>query len=259
MVISGVDGWIEELGRQTRKRTDPWIVLEGRHAVEGAMSGWWDVHGVLASEDCEWNPPVWSGLELTRMPRTSLEEVAGYAFHRGVIGLAKLPEERTDVAGLMGELDADAMVVVCPSLADASNVGAIIRNAAALGAAAVLFGAEGASPYDRKAVRASSGALFRLPVRVADSGQIMRCLKAARFHVLGADGGEGALDVGGLPGNEGRTALVIGSEENGLGPFWARACDRLVRIPMASGVDSLNAAAASAVLMWELMRRREEA
>ncbi|MBB5352995.1 tRNA G18 (ribose-2'-O)-methylase SpoU [Haloferula luteola] len=248
--------WIDELSRQTRKRSDPWIVLEGRHAVEGAISGWWDVQGILAADDCEWMLPIWSGLELTRVERKMLEQVAGYAFHRGLIALAKLPDERRDVASLMKELPEDARVVVCPSLADASNAGAIVRNAAALGAQAVLFGDEGVSPYERKAVRASSGALFRIPIRVADGGQILRCLKAAKFRLVGADGGEETASLESCEWDEGRVALVIGSEDQGLNGFWKAACDVRVRIPMVSGVDSLNAAAASAVMLWEMKKAR---
>lgn|GEM_PF-3589454 len=251
--------WVAELRVQIRRRVDPWVVLEGRHAVEGAIGGWWDVVGILAGEGCNWEPPTWAGLDLLRRPKDWVEAVAGYAFHRGVVGLARQPEETADVQGLVAELDADATVVVCPALADASNAGAILRNAAALGAKAVLFGDGGVSPFERKAVRSSSGALFRLPVRVADSGQILRCLKAGKFRILGADAGGDAAPLPDLGPVEGRVALVVGSEERGLGSFWSRACDTKLRIPMTSGVDSLNAAAASAVLLWEIARAREEA
>lgn len=251
--------WVEELRVQIRRRVDPWVVLEGRHAVEGALGGWWDVAGVLAGEECGWEPPHWAGLELLRRPRQELEELAGYPFHRGVLGLARQPEETADVASLMPELAEDALVVVCPSLSDAANAGAILRNAAALGAAAVIFGREGVSPFERKAVRASAGALFRLPVRVADAGQTLRCLKAARFTLLGTACGEMVAPLDAVEPAPGRLALVIGSEADGLGPFWQAACDEFVRIPMTSGMDSINAAAASAVMLWELRRRREAA
>ncbi|MBK1827453.1 RNA methyltransferase [Haloferula rosea] len=251
--------WMQELQLQMKERTDPWVVLEGRHAVEGAMGGWWDIVGVLAGEHCEWEPPDWSGLVVIRRDRKTVEATAGYAFHRGVIGLARQPDEVADVHGLMSELDADATVVVCPRLSDPSNVGAIIRNAAALGAAAVILGSEGASPFERKAVRASSGALFRVPVRVADSGQVLRCLKAGGFRLIGTSGHKNATALTQLDGVEGRVALVIGSEAEGLGSFWEKACDCLTRIPMESGMDSMNAAAASAVCLWELQRLREAA
>lgn len=231
-------------------------MLEGRHAVEGALGGWWDVAGVLAGEEISWEPPDWSGLDLLRRPREEIEEIAGYAFHRGVLGLARRPEETGDVAALLEELPADALIVVCPMLSDPAIAGAVIRNAAALGAEAVIFGAEGISPFERKAVRASAGALFRLPVRVADGGQVMRCLKAGGFSVVGAACGDDASDLTTHEPTAGRLALVIGSETDGLSSFWKAACDALARVP-ASGMDSLDAAAASAVLLWELRRMRD--
>lgn len=246
--------WLEILHAQIRERTDPWVVLEGRHAVEAALAGWWEVEGVVAAHDSAWEPPLWSGLELLKLPRPELEALAGYAFHRGVLGLARLPRETSEVAKLLAGLEEDACVVVCPRLADAANAGAIVRNAAALGAKAVIFGSDGVSPFARKAVRASAGALFRLPVRVADGGQVLRSLKAARFEMLGAELGEASGDVREVPAATGRRALVIGAEDDGLGPFWRAGCDRLVHIPMNAGMDSLNAAAASAVLLWELRR-----
>lgn len=248
--------WMQELSAQMKSRQDPWVVLEGRHAVESAMTNWWDIVGVLAGEHSEWSPPEWSGLVVVREDRQTLEAIAGYRFHRGVLGLARQPEEVSDVQGLLSELGAESTVVVCPRLSDPSNVGAVIRNAAALGADAVLLGSEGASPFDRKAVRASSGALFGLQVRVADSGQILRCLKAAHFRLIGTTGEAEAGSLDATEPVDGRVALVIGSEADGLGSFWMKACDRLVRIPMAGGVDSLNAAAASAIFLWEMKRLR---
>jgi tRNA G18 (ribose-2'-O)-methylase SpoU len=220
------------------------------------LAGWWDVAGVLAGEECGWQPPDWSGLELLRLPRGEIEQIAGHAFHRGVIGLARQPEETRHLTSLFDELPSDALIVVCPALADAANAGAVLRNAAALGAAAVIFSSEGVSPFERKAVRASAGALFRLPVRVGDGGQIVRCLKAGGFSLVAACGDERIPDVATYEPPPGRIALVIGGKTDGLGSFWKAFCDALVRVPMASGMDSLNVAAASAVLLWEIQRLR---
>ncbi|MCU0795427.1 MAG: hypothetical protein MUF31_05760 [Akkermansiaceae bacterium] len=255
-MTGGEIDWIEELGRQFKQRRDPWLALEGQRAVEAALAGWWDVKVILAAEDCEWTPPLWSGLELTRMERAELVEIAGPGFQGGVIGLAALPEERAEVVKLLGETPPDALVVICPHLANAAHAGAILRNASALGACGVLFGDAGVSPYEREAVSASAGALFRIPVRVADGGLILRCLKAARFHMVGADSGpEAWRDLGGVKYEDRRRALVIGSEVHGLDAFWRRGCDELVRIPGVSGVDSLDPAAATALLLWQMGRR----
>lgn len=250
--------WLETLHAQIRTRHDPWVVLEGRQAVEAALAGWWEIEGLVATDDSPWQPPVWSGLELLRRPRAELAAVAGdgafHSDHDGVLGLARIPQETPEVAKFLAGLEVDAFVVVCPRLADPAHAGAIVRSAAALGAAAVIFGRDGVSPFEREAVQASAGALFRMPVKVADGGQVLRSLKAAGYETLGAEVGEGSVDVREAGRAEGRRALVIGAGEKGLGPFWAVACDRRIHIPLSGGMDSLGAAAASAVLLWELRR-----
>jgi tRNA G18 (ribose-2'-O)-methylase SpoU len=249
--------WMAELGLQIKDRKDPWIVLEGRDAVEAAMSSWWDIVGILADEACDWDLPDWSGLVVSRCKSDVLKRTAGQDFGHDVVGLARLPDELGDVKGLMSELGEDATVVVCPRMAEPGNVGAVIQNAAALGAEAVIFGEECLSPFEREVVVASGLSVFKLPIRLGDSGQVLRCLKAAQFTLLGTSGDQGVVDLGYAESIEGRVALVIGSEAEGLGSFWLRACDRLVRIPVESGMDSINPASASAVCLWDLKRLRE--
>jgi tRNA G18 (ribose-2'-O)-methylase SpoU len=189
-----------------------------------------------------------------------LDEIMNGSLHGGVLGLTRQPDETADVAGLMTELDEDALIIVCPRLEDVGQVGSIIRNAAALGAKAVVFGREGASPFERGSVRASSGAIFRLPLRVADGGQILRCLKTAGFQLIGGTEGEKCVSLSRLELEPGRHALVVGSHVTGLGSFWKAACDTLVKVPSESNDETLDSAAASAVLLWEIARcRREQA
>ena len=258
MAVENDPDWLGELRVQILDRQDPWVVLEGRQAVEGAVAGWWDLAGILAGESCDWEPPEWSGLELVRRPSEVLEAIGSHDLHEGVLGLSKFPDETANVASLMTELDDDAIVVVCPRLSDEEHVGAVLRNAAALGAKAVIFGREGVSPFERGAVRSSAGALFRVPVRVADGGQILRCLKTAGFMLIGGAVGEKSVSLDGLTLEPGRLAIVIGSEVDGLGSFWKAACDALAHVPVASDSELLDPATMSAVFMWELARRQKE-
>lgn len=255
-MVSGEPEWVNELKEQIRQRQDPWVVLEGKQAVEAAVAGWWDVSGILAGENCEWEPPDWSGLELLRRPEVFFEDFASISSHGGVLGLAKLPDETANLAGLIAELDSDALVMVCPRLHDGLQVGLVIRNAAALGAKAVIFGREGVSPFEQVSVKASSGAIFRVPVRVADGGQILRCLKMAGFQLIGRAQEENSVPLDRLELDPGRHAVIIGAEGEGLGSFWKAACDSLVHVPMESGQDTLDPAAASSALLWEVGRRR---
>jgi TrmH family RNA methyltransferase len=249
--------WFNELRSQVRQRQDPWVILEGRQAVEAAVAGWWDVAGILADDGCDWEPPDWSGLEVLRRPIEVIVEQLGGAALQGVMGLAKQPDETADVAGLMAELEDDAMVVVCPCISEEEYAGAIIRNAAALGAKAVIFGKEGVSPFDRISVQASAGAIFRTPVRVADGGQILRCLKMAGFQLIGGTSGDESVSLSRVELDAGRLALVIGSADGRLGSFWEAACDSLAHVRSDSSGEALDPVAVCSVFLWELTRRIE--
>ena len=150
----------------------------------------------------------------------------------------------------------EGLIVVCPELADASNLGAIIRCAAAFGAAGVAVErGRGASPYARKAIRASSGTIFRslvweTPTLLAD----VRALKENGWQVVGT-----ALDARAVPlwevGHSGKTLLVLGGEGSGLSAEWMDTCDILATLPMAAGVDSMNVATSAAVALYEFLGR----
>ncbi len=201
----------------------PWVVLEGRTAVEAALAGWWDVAGVMIDESHPWEIPTWSGLEVERTTEAELAGLGNPGRHAGVLGLAREPAETREVAAFCKSLDAGALLVVAPRLDDPVLVGRLMAQAESAGAAGVLFGAEGASPFGAEAVEASGGAVFRLPVRVADGGQLLRSLKAAAVDLTGWEPGGGPAAP--AP-SSGRRALVLGDPVAGLGPFWRAACDR---------------------------------
>lgn len=201
----------------------PWVLLEGRSAVEAALAGWWEVAGVMIDESHPWEVPAWSGLEVERTTAAELAGLGDPGRHGGVLGLAREPAESREVAVFCKSLEAGALLVVAPRLVDPVRAGRLMARAESAGAGGVLFGAEGASPFGAEAIGASGGAVFRLPVRVADSGQLLRSLKAAAVDLTGwePDGGPAA------PGpSSGRRALVLGDPVAGLGPFWRAACDR---------------------------------
>ncbi len=149
-------------------------------------------------------------------------------------------------------------VVVLEDIVDHTNVGAIFRSVAALGADAVLVTPRCADPLYRRSVRVSMGTVFQVPwTRLAAWPQDLEVLRAAGFQVAAL-----ALTDDAVPLDEyaitapDRVALVLGTEGDGLGPQALAAADVRVRIPMHGGVDSLNVAAASAVALWALREAR---
>ncbi|MBW9093900.1 RNA methyltransferase [Microbacterium jejuense] len=181
------------------------------------------------------------------------ESLTGYAVHRGALAAMHRPALPS-----VADVVADArLVVVLEDIVDHTNVGAIFRAAAGLGADAVLVSPRCADPLYRRSVRVSMGTVFQVPwTRLPEWSQARGVLHESGFQLAALALAEGAvpLDVFSARRPE-RVALMLGAEGDGLSRRALAAADAVVTIPMAGGVDSLNVAAASAVALWELRSR----
>jgi 23S rRNA (uridine2479-2'-O)-methyltransferase len=151
----------------------------------------------------------------------------------------------------------DFLGVVFDRPTSPGNVGTVIRSADAFGAAGVIVAGHAADPYDPRAVRASTGSLFALPVvRVQAPGVVLDWLAGTgvTVRVVGTDE-TGEFDVADHD-LTGPTLLVIGNETTGMSAAWREACDVVVRIPIGGAASSLNAASASTVVLYEAARQR---
>jgi tRNA G18 (ribose-2'-O)-methylase SpoU len=189
------------------------------------------------------DPPVYV------VPDDVAEGVTGYRVHRGALaslGRRPLPTVAEVIAGAR-------RVVVLEDLVDHGNVGAIFRCAAALGVDAVVLSPRCADPLYRRSVKVSMGAVFAIPyARMASWYDGLADLKAAGFRVLALTPDEDAVSAGEALRGDGRVALLLGTEGDGLSARWRHEADAAVRIPMnpaarAAGVDSLNVVAAAAI------------
>ena len=154
------------------------------------------------------------------------------------------------------------LAVVLVAVRDPGNAGTVLRTADAAGADAVVLGTESVDPYNGKAVRASAGSLFHLPVvRDADPVAAVHAARAAGMAVLAADGaGEADLDELTESGALARpTAWLFGNEARGLPGDTAALADARVRIPIRGGAESLNLAAAVAVCLFASARAQRPA
>jgi len=141
-------------------------------------------------------------------------------------------------------------------LQDPGNVGTMIRTAAAFGFDGILLAGDCADPWGPKAVRASMGAVFRLEIHTEpDVTKALTQLRDGGFPIYAAALSEESL-VSGHFAFPDVFALAIGNEGHGLSEILLSHSDHIVRIPMAPGAESLNAAAAAAVLMWESYREQ---
>jgi tRNA G18 (ribose-2'-O)-methylase SpoU len=193
-------------------------------------------------------------------PGELLEELTGYVLHRGLIASMHRPALPT-VESLLGGSRADGVtsggarrVVVLENVADPTNVGAIFRSVAAIGADAVLVTPRCSDPFYRRAIRVSMGTVLQVPwTRVGDWPSTRETLVAAGFHIAALALTDDAVDLRAFAATApDRVALVLGAEGEGLTPEAIAAADTVVQIPMAHGIDSLNVAATAAVAMYAL-------
>ena len=182
-------------------------------------------------------------------PMEVLQAVSGFHLHRGALASVNRPTFPS-----LGELcSAASLVVMTEGVNDHENVGALFRNCAAFGVDAVVLDPTSCDPLYRRSVRVSMGHVLRVPFAPLSCGAAdgVGALQALGFEVVGLTPSAAAEDVRAVP-PAARRALVVGAEGPGLTDGVLEACDRLIRIPMADGVDSLNVATAAAVALHEL-------
>ena len=197
-----------------------------------------------------------AGAILQAVPRRNIDAVADGAAHQGVAARTAprpLLELSEFLAGLQGR--DELLLVLLDRVEDPRNLGAIARSAAAAGADGLLVPERRSAGLSPAAAKAAAGALERIPIaRVGSVAKAIATLQGAGLHCVGLDSaGEAAWDASGL---EGRLCLVIGAEDRGLSRLVRERCDQLIAFPLAAGVESLNAAVAASLALYEVVRRR---
>ena len=191
-----------------------------------------------------------AGVPVYTAPDALLESITGYEMHRGMLCAFKRPSPRCVDDILSGA----RRICVLEALTDTTNLGAIFRSAAALNIDAVLLSPECCDPLSRRALRVSTGNVFRLPWAFME-GNYIEPLRAAGFLTCALALTDKCVSISDPQlKTAAKLALILGSEGSGLKPDTIAACDVTVKIPMRTGVDSLNVAAAAAVAFWEVTR-----
>ncbi len=197
------------------------------------------------------------GAKVREVPREKLDRLAGTDRHQGVVAVVAdyRYAELGEVLERAGASGRPPLLVVLDGVEDPHNLGAIIRSAHALGAHGVVIPRDRAVGVTPAVAKASAGAVERCPVvRVVNVSKAIESLKEAGiWSVALAQGAErplGDLDLAGP------TALVLGSEGEGLRPLVRRSCDLEAGIPMQGDLESLSVSAAAAVALYEVARQR---
>ena len=240
-------------------------VIEGRNAVIEAlragvtidkiyiMKGETDATlGHIASTARE------KGIVVVDADRRKLDGMSRTHSHQGVIALAAVREYASveDILNAAREKGEAPLIVVCDELSDPHNLGAVIRTAECAGAHGVIIPKRRSAGLTAIVAKTSAGAVAHLPVaRVPNIPSLLKQLKQEGVWVFGtaADGNTTLYNAD----LKGPAAIVIGSEGDGMGRLVTENCDFKVSIPMKGHINSLNASAAAAILLYEAVRQRQ--
>ncbi len=239
--------------------------IGGRHPVAEALAAGRTARRLLIARGSGTTPELralraaaaQASVPVEEIERDRLARLAGFDGHQGVL-LEVEPRRWSDPMEILAASSAAArppFILVLEQLQDPVNLGAVLRTAEAAGVDGVIFPERGSAPLSAAAVKSSAGASEHLRLAPVDSlGATLADLKTRGLRLVAADQDAPALawdtDLGGP------IAVVVGGEGAGLTGATRRRCDVLVRFPMAGRVASLNAAAAGALLLFEVVRQR---
>lgn len=230
-------------------------VVEGPKLVREACGSGLEVEEILvaSSKLAAFREEDWSeraGVELCGVSDKLFHSLSDTVTSQGILAIVRIPAVPLDSL-----MTGEPLLLVANQVQDPGNLGTLIRSAEAFGASALLLTTRTVSPLNPKAVRASAGSLFRLPIAgpLAPASLAAR-LRRSRIRLVAAVP-DGTTDFR-QADYRGGLALVVGSEGGGIPPGLG-AFDAEIRVPTVKGIDSLNVAAAAAIVLCEAARQRD--
>lgn len=253
--------WETLLRNRTKRHRARQFLIQGVRPITVAIEQNWSISALILVEGgplSQWAQHTWSE---TRAQRYELAPELFAALSDKEDGTGELLAVVDMPADDLSRVDPRpySPLVVFDRPAGPGNVGTLVRSVDAFGGAGLVVTGHAADPYDPKAVRASTGSIFTVPVVRVDAPSIVldkiAALRSdgADIQVLGTDegGALGVRDVGfAVP-----TVLVVGNEARGLAKAWREGCDAIVSIPMIGEASSLNAATAGSILLHESLQQ----
>jgi tRNA G18 (ribose-2'-O)-methylase SpoU len=247
--------------RQSEHRQQRIFVAEGEKVVRRLLESNFEVVSMVL-------PPKWynelrdlmqsrdSNISVFIAEKELLEQLTGFSMYQGLLAVGRIPE-LPSLSKVIEFSKKPRLFVAVEGLTNAENMGAVIRNCGAFHVQAVIAGETSCSPYLRRAVRGSMGAIFHIPI--VETVNLIESLLELRRNGFRCIAAHPHAEARILPECDltGDCCLVFGSEGYGLSPSVLEACTDAVAVPMPVTVDSLNVASAAAVFLYEACRQRD--
>jgi TrmH family RNA methyltransferase len=191
-----------------------------------------------------------SGAEILEVTESVFSKLAFGDRAEGIVAVAAVPAQRLENLVLPD----NPLVAVLEGVEKPGNIGAVLRSADGAGVSALVLADPRTDLYNPNAIRASLGTIFTLPVAAASADEVLAWLRSQSLQIVAARV-EASVEYTAIDFRR-PTAIVLGSEANGLSPAWAGGDIRAVRLPMLGAADSLNVSTTAAVLFYEALRQK---
>ncbi len=230
------------------------VAIEGEHLLREALRSGMVFKAVFISERLDLPRWVPYGVEVLRLANDVFRSVVETQSPQGLAALIVPPVPKFE--DVLASDGSPSLIVIACGLQDPGNLGTLVRSAEAFGATGLLTSPGTVNPWNQKALRASVGSVFRVPAVSATLDEIAG-LRARGVRLLATVGAqEHGVKAAQDEDMSGSCALLIGNEGAGLGSEWLEVADAQVTIPCPGAVESLNAAVAGSLLLYEAARQR---
>ncbi len=232
------------------RRENGLFVLEGLRICDDASSNGIQFDKLIVSENAkikyknEINDFAKNSIECYIINDSLFKKISDTQSPQGIIAVSKIPENNT-------EIDLSGRYIALENISDPSNLGAVARTAEALGVSGIIISDNSCDPYSPKVLRASMGTMLRMPVIIFTdfASQIKNCGLKSYACVVDRE----AKKINNIDFFDG-SVLIIGNEANGITDITKSVCNELITIQMSGKAESLNAAIAASIAMWEMMK-----
>ncbi|MFA5833235.1 MAG: RNA methyltransferase [Bacteroidota bacterium] len=234
------------------------FVAEGEKVIVRLLESSLTVRSVLLSQDWFdiYHPLIEKNLNMIDVfigEKKLLETIVGHVLHQSIMGLATVPAHLLSDQFIQKTKDR-SLIVLVDGITNAENMGVIVRNCVCFNVDALMVLPTSCDPYLRRSVRNSMGNIFQLPIiYIHNTRDELKRLKEKDFTIYGAHPHPKSFDIQNAM-IEKKSCIVLGAEGHGISQEVLDLCDTFVKIPMREGVDSLNVASASAVMLWEVRK-----
>ena len=229
------------------------FIVEGNLIVRRLIESDYEIDSLLvqSGKEKEYASLLSASVPIYSLSADLLKSVVGFDFHRGVLGCARRRPANTIERFL--EMDAANLTLGLLGISDPENLGGMMRTAAALGIDRILLGQRTIDPFGRRSIRVSMATALKHRFHLLDSPvEDLLQLRRAGYRIIASSLNPASTPLNELVSSDAPVVLLIGNEANGLDESIQQVATDTVRIPMKQGVDSLNAASAAAILMYQL-------